>query len=112
MRRISDENLEFLNDCTAEELDPLLDAILGKDRSGRISSELEKSKDYQKYNPDHTRYTSEIADEISKFGGNSIANLWRKGRDKIADEILKFSGNSIAANSVRNLQCCKTVVSY
>lgn len=88
MRTITDENLEFLNHCTAEELDPLLDAILDKDRSGRISSELDLSPVYKYYKPDHTKYTGEIAHEIQKFGGNSIANFFRGGKGVPYKEVL------------------------
>lgn len=88
MRNIEDEHLQFLNDCTAEELDPLLDAILDKDRSGRVSSELDMAPDYKKYSPDHTKYTGEIAREIQKFGGNTIANWFRFGEGVPYKEVL------------------------
>lgn len=88
MRNICDEHLEFLNDCTAEELDPLLDALLDKDRKGRISSELELTDDYKAYAPDHTRYTAEIAREIQKYGGNTLANIFRGGEGVPYKEVL------------------------
>lgn len=88
MRTIVDEHLEFLNTCTASELDPLIDAILGKDRKGRISSELDISDDYKRYKPDHSRYTGEIVREIQKFGGNTFANMLRGGKGVPYKEIL------------------------
>lgn len=88
MRNICDEHLEFLNDCTAEELDPLLDAILDKDRSGRLTSELDTCEDYKRYKPDHTKYTGEIVREIQKFGGNTIANIFRGGEGVPYKEVL------------------------
>jgi uncharacterized protein YaaW (UPF0174 family) len=88
MRNITDEHLEFLNTCTAEELDPLLDVILDKDRSGRISSELDTSEEYKKYSPDHTKYTSEIVREIQKYGGNTVMNIFRGGEGVPYKEVL------------------------
>lgn len=88
MRNIYDEHLQFLNDCSAEELDPLLDAILDKDRKGRISSELELATDYKIYAPDHTKYTAEIVREIQKYGGNTIANIFRGGEGVPYKEVL------------------------
>lgn len=88
MRNIYDEHLEFLNDCTAEELDPLLDALLDKDRKGRISSELETTDDYKRYAPDHTQYTAEIVREIQKYGGNTLANIFRGGEGVPYKEVL------------------------
>ena len=88
MRNITDEHLEFLNNCSAEELDPLLDAILDKDRSGRVSSELDTNEAYKKYCPDHTKYTAEIVREIQKYGGNTIANLFRGGEGVPYKEVL------------------------
>lgn len=79
----NDYELDFLKDCTKEELEPLVGAILDTDdngnikRSGRISSELEKTRAFAAHFPDHTKYVDEIIEEIQKFGGNTIANAVR-----------------------------------
>ena len=79
----NDYELDFLKTCTAEELAPLVGAILGTnengeiDRSGRFSSSLDKAPAFVANLPDHTKYVDEIIEEIQKFGGNSIANAWR-----------------------------------
>lgn len=79
----NDYDLDFLKSCTQEELAPLVGAILGTDdegnidRSGRFSSELDKTTAFEKYFPDHTKYVDEIIEEIQKYGGNSFATLFR-----------------------------------
>lgn len=79
----NDYELDFLKNCTQEELEPLVGAILGTDdkgnidRSGRFSSELDKKPTFTTHFPDHTKYVDEIIEEIQKYGGNSIANAVR-----------------------------------
>ena len=79
----NDYELDFLKDCTQEELEPLVGAILGTDengeidRSGRFSSSLDKAHAFVANFPDHTKYVDEIIEEVQRFGGNSIANAWR-----------------------------------
>ena len=79
----NDYELDFLKTCTKEELEPLVGAILGTDdkgeidRSGRFSSELDKSSAFLTHFPEHTKYVDEIIEEIQKYGGNSIANAVR-----------------------------------
>ena len=79
----NDYELDFLKTCTKEELEPLVGAILGTDdkgnidRSGRFSSELDKTSAFTTHFPDHTKYVDEIIEEIQKYGGNSIANAVR-----------------------------------
>lgn len=79
----NDYELDFLKNCTQEELEPLVGAILGTDdkgnidRSGRFSSELDKKPAFVKHFPDHTKYVDEIIEEIQKYGGNTIANAVR-----------------------------------
>ena len=91
----------LLNVCDNEELDPLVGIILGKDKSGRISSELDKTDIYKKNQPDHSKYSKEIAAEIQKFGGHTIVNIIR-GSGVVFKEIVydvakrikvKFDGN-------------------
>ena len=79
----NDYELDFLKNCTKEELEPLVGAILGTDdngnidRSGRFSSELDNTPAFATHFPDHTKYVNEIIEEIQKYGGNTIANAWR-----------------------------------
>lgn len=79
----NDYELDFLKNCTKEELEPLVGSILGTDdkgnidRSGRFSSELDKKAAFTTHFPDHTKYVDEIIEEIQKYGGNTIANAVR-----------------------------------
>lgn len=78
-----DQQLDFLKNCTQEELAPLVGALLGTndngeiDKTGRISSELNSTDAFKKHFPDHTKYVDEIIEEIQTYGGNTFANLFR-----------------------------------
>ncbi len=79
----NDYELDFLKNCTKEELEPLVGILLGTDedgcinRGGRISSELEGTPAFKANYPDHTKYVDEIIEEIQKYGGNTIWNIFR-----------------------------------
>lgn len=98
-RHPADYELDFLYECTSEELDPLVGAILGTveskdsqgnvingpdghplkeiDRSGRISSKLDGLDVFKKNYPNHREYVDEIIEEIQLYGGHSAVNLFR-----------------------------------
>ena len=82
-KRPEDYELEFLHQCTKEELAPLVGIVLGTDKdgnidlNGRISSELESKPAFKKHYPDHTKYVDEIIEEVQKYGGNAIRNRLR-----------------------------------
>jgi len=82
-KRPEDYELNFLHDCTKDELEPLVGIILGTDdkgnidRTGRLSSTLESSENFKKNYPDHTKYVDEMIEEIQTFGGNTFVNLFR-----------------------------------
>lgn len=73
-----DANLAFLEKCSDEELAPLVE-ILIKDKDGKLryTEELTKSLSYKEFSPKHHKYWREIAGELQRFGGNSIANFFR-----------------------------------
>lgn len=83
-----DPNLAFLANCTDAELDPMIDVLLDKDRKGRISSELELEARYKCYYPRHSMYADLIAHELQKYGGNTIANIFRGGEGVSYRELL------------------------
>ena len=85
---IRDPDLKFLANMSNEEIDPLLDVLLGKDRKGRISSEIDLLPVYQKFAPDHSKYIPEIVHEFKKYGGSTIANMIRGGNGVPYKEIL------------------------
>lgn len=60
--------------CSKEDLAPLVEFMKDK-----WSNALESSESYKKNNPDHTKYTDLIADEVRRYGGNTAINLTRGG---------------------------------
>lgn len=73
----------LLEKCTKEELEPLVSYIKSK-----FSEYLTIHVDYKKHNPDHTKYSNVIGDEIRMFGGDTFSNLMRGGNGPSYDEIL------------------------
>ena len=82
-KRPEDYELDFLHQCTKEELAPLVGILLGTDKdgnidlNGRISSALESTPAFRKHYPDHTKYVDEIIEEVQKYGGNALRNMVR-----------------------------------
>lgn len=91
----------LLSRATDEELDPLLDAILGKGRKGRISSELDCDPIYQKYPTNPTKYWEKIGIEIQTYGGNSFMNFFR-GTGVTYREIVKDVADRLKVNYHRD----------
>ena len=79
----ADHDLDFLHNCTKEELEPIVGAILGKDehgninKRGRLTSDLDKSDTFKQCFPDHTKYVDDIIAEIQQFGSNTFATAFR-----------------------------------
>lgn len=84
-----DHDLEFLKSCSSEDLAPLID-ILIKDKDGdyRYTEGLTKSPLYQQNAPNHAAYWDLIAEEIQRFGANTIATLFRSGKGVSYREVL------------------------
>lgn len=75
-----DKDLEFLQYCDTEDLQVLVD-YLTKDKDGRFrfTEELTNTENYKKYYPDRLpRMWQDIAEELQKFGGNSVMNVFRQ----------------------------------
>ncbi|MCW9699013.1 MULTISPECIES: DUF3944 domain-containing protein [unclassified Avibacterium] len=84
-----DPDLEFLSDCSSEELDQLV-YLLTHDKDGkkRFTEELTHNNDYKRYYPQHSKYWEDIAAEIQRFGGNTFINLFRGSRGVPYKELL------------------------
>jgi uncharacterized protein YaaW (UPF0174 family) len=84
-----DVDLLFLNDCTNEEIEPIV-TVLTKDSDGklRISEDLTFNPLYKKHYPNHKNYLKEIIAELQHFGGNTIANKLR-GSGVLYNEIVR-----------------------
>lgn len=73
MERVpGDHDLDFLSECTKEQLDPLVSILLNA-----ATNYLDINDDYKRYRPDHTKYVGAIIADFQLFGGNSVANTFR-----------------------------------
>ena len=88
MPYIYDADLEFLGECTDEELKNLAEVLIyDKDGETRFTESITNSDDYKKYGTKYSKYWKVIAGELQEFGGNSFANLFR-GNGVKYDEVL------------------------
>jgi uncharacterized protein YaaW (UPF0174 family) len=97
-----DPNLEFLANMKSSDLNDLVKILVyDKDRKKRHTEELSSTDEYIKYNPDHNKYWKNIAREIQKFGGNTIANIWR-GKGVLYKEVLRDVCKKLNVNYNKN----------
>lgn len=86
-----------------DDLQPLVKYI-----SKASTESLTSSSAYKKHCPDHTKYISEIYDEICLFGGNTFANLYRgkgpKYSEVLEDVAAKLGVKNTASLSVLELE--------
>lgn len=66
---INIDGIEFLSECTNEQLDPLVQIILEK---GKLTELLSGSKIYVQNSPNHRVYVDLIQKEIIEFGSNTF----------------------------------------
>lgn len=84
-----DPDLEFLAECSDEDLEDLVYCLThDKDGSVRFTEELLSSDKYKRYAPQHSKYWEEIAAEIQCFGANTFATLLRGGEGVLYKEVL------------------------
>lgn len=84
-----DPDLEFLGNCSSEELKDFAELLIyNKDGNERVTGNSDLAKKY-KEQPDCNQYWQELAAEFQKFGGNTIANyVGRFGDGVLYREIL------------------------
>ncbi|MDR3430901.1 MAG: DUF3944 domain-containing protein [Rouxiella aceris] len=84
-----DDDLQFLKDCTDEQLEDLV-YLLTHDKDGetRWTEELTTNERYKSFNPKHSKYWEDIAAEIQCFGGNTFATIFRGGKGVLYKEVL------------------------
>ncbi|MFI3256235.1 MAG: DUF3944 domain-containing protein [Psittacicella sp.] len=89
---IFDNDLEFLANIASEDLDQLVD-LLTKNISGKAKffQQLTSSPRFKSHYPDHHKYWQEIALEIQKRGGNSLANIYRGGKGILYKQIVEYA---------------------
>ena len=74
MKHPNDTDLDFLHECTSDELEFLVRLII--DVGGKMNR-LEKSAGFKTNPSDPTKYVPEIIEEIQRFAGFSIRNFLR-----------------------------------
>lgn len=102
MSYVFDKDLEFLGECSDEQLAKLAEIII-KDDDGktRRTEEVTESNEYKRYGKNYSKYWEILVGDFQKFGGNSGANLLRGGKGVQYNEILtdilgsKFSKLSV-----------------
>ena len=83
-----DADLEFLGECTDEQLRNLAEVLIyDKDGEKRFTESITTSDEYKTYGRRYSKYWKLIAGELQEFGGNSFANLFR-GNGVKYDEVL------------------------
>ena len=90
----SEEGMEFLYDCTNEQLDFLVQLITTK---GNLSELMTGNQLYRDNAPNHRKYVNLITDEIISFGSNSFSlskNTYRQILMKVCNKIKVNYSNS------------------
>ncbi|EDY2188744.1 DUF3944 domain-containing protein [Salmonella enterica subsp. enterica] len=84
-----DADLEFLSQCSDEDLNDLVHCLIyDKDGKVRLTEELSTTAAYKQLSPKHSMYWKEIAAEIQCFGGNTFATIVRGGKGVLYKEVL------------------------
>ena len=110
MAYLEDKNLEFLQYCSTEDLQVLVD-YLTKDKDGklRVSEDLTTTEAYKKYYPHSLPMMwKQIAEELQHYGGNTFANGLRgtgvSYREILTDVAKKQKVNFNSNNSVEQIE--------
>lgn len=76
---MNDVDLQFLNECTNEQLKSLIDILVfDKDGDKRLTESLSKTKAFNECYPNSLKgIVPEIINEIQLFGGNTLMNKFR-----------------------------------
>jgi uncharacterized protein YaaW (UPF0174 family) len=82
----NDELVLFLHQAAESELDGLVACLIER---GGPACQLKRLSIYKRNSPRHRVYVNEIAAEIQKFGGNTIANALRSGKGIRYQEIVQ-----------------------
>lgn len=61
-----------LRHSSNEDLEPLVKVL-----TDPITAGLDGEEEYQRYNPDHSKYVEKIAHHLRRFGGNTLVNIFR-----------------------------------
>ena len=90
---------ELFKQASNEDIDPLVGYL----KEASLTEWLTVSEKYKKYAPDHSKYISEIYDEICLFGGNTFANLFRGGKGPAYKEVLEDAAKKAGVKDIEGL---------
>ena len=94
-----DEDLNpLLETSSNEDLAPLVQYVV--DRGGMFNR-LDSNPTFREFYPQHTIYADLIAEELRRFGGHEIANVWRGHGARYAD-IVRDVADRVKANYHKN----------
>ncbi|TNH44292.1 DUF3944 domain-containing protein [Photorhabdus luminescens] len=98
-----DADLQFLSECSDEQLEDLV-YLLTHDKDGetRWTEELTTNERYKSYYPNHSKYWEDIAAEIQCFGGNTFATIFRGGKGVLYKEVLCDVCDKLKVNYNKN----------
>lgn len=101
-----DKDLSFLAKCRNEDLKVLADYL---EKKGGITAELSLSEAYRTHYPNNCKELAEaMADELQRYGGNSIMNFFRSGgvpyREILIDVATKLKVNFNKESSVERIE--------
>lgn len=102
MSYVFDKDLEFLGECSDEQLAKLAE-ILIKDDDGKVrrTEEITRSNEYKRYGKHYSKYWEILVGDFQKFGGNTGANFIRLGKGVQYNEILTdILGSSFSKLSI------------
>lgn len=92
-----DTDLEFLGEMTNEDLAQLANVIIfdPKDQKKRLTEGVTSTEEYQKYGTQYKMYWKVLAEELQKYGGDSIVNVLRGGKGVLYKEILLDAASKV-----------------
>lgn len=98
-----DDDLEFLGKLQSRDLDDLVYCLIhDTDGKERFTEELTSNNLYKRYAPDHNKYWEDIAEEIQRFGANTFATLFRRGKGVRYNEVLTDVCDKLKVNYNKN----------
>ena len=100
---MEDKNLKFLSECSNEQLLLLTDFLIyDKDGKKRYTEGLSNAKGFEGNYPNNIKsLLPNVIDELQRYGGNTIANLWR-GHGVTYREILEDVCKKLSVNYNKN----------
>lgn len=86
-----DSELNFLSECTDQELEELFNILVydPNDNTSWISETLSISEEHKRYGEKYSKYWKRIAEELQLQGGNTIINFFRFGDGVLYSEIVR-----------------------